>query len=111
MQRVRRQAQDEQAKGESGLRRYRCLDDSCGWQGLLSKPSRRSSSNGSHRSQAPWRPWFVLLLLLTLVAAVVMALAARALRGEDATAAVHQGTQPYDGRPPPEPQMQPIPNR
>lgn len=111
MQRVHRQADDEQARAEHGLRRYRCLDDGCGWQGLLSRPARRSSAKSSHPSSAPMRPWLVLVILLALVGLGVMAMAARALRGEAGEAAVHQGTQPHDGRPPPEPLTQPIPNR
>lgn len=111
VKRVHRQPHDEQATGESGLRRYRCLDDSCGWQGLLSKPQRRASNRAAQPGALWWRPWIVLLLLLAVVALGVMALAARALRGEQGTAAVHQGTQHHDGRPPPEPETKAIPNR
>lgn len=89
VKRVHRSTQETQTLSGSGLRRYRCEADACGWQGLLARQANRTQSRSSQsQSQTPspsplserWRLWavaVVVLVLLGLVSAGVTLLALR----------------------------------
>ena len=83
------------------MRRYRCVDDACGWQGLLPRLSRRAprAVRGVSRPLlSRWRLWAVPLLLLALVGLGVAAVAVQALRGDTPPPPVPTGESHY-GRP------------
>ena len=81
VKRVHRRMHETQTLSGSGLRRYRCEAEGCGWQGLL---ARQASSAQSRPPLQPvsesWRMWavaVVVLVLLGLVSAGVTLLALR----------------------------------
>ena len=81
VKRVHRRTHEAQTLSGSGLRRYRCEVEGCGWQGLL---ARQASRTHSRLALPPlterWRTWavaVVVLVLLGLVSAGVTLLALR----------------------------------
>ena len=79
VRRVHRTA--EETLPGSGLRRYRCEAEVCGWQGLL---VRSTSQPSGRQRQAPdserWRMWAVAVVVLVLLGLVSAGLALLALR-------------------------------
>lgn len=82
VKRVHRRTHEAQTLSGSGLRRYRCDSEGCGWQGLLSRAS--SARLAGHHSQSPiserWRLWAVAVVVLVLLGLVAAGLALLALR-------------------------------
>ena len=82
VKRVHRRTHESQTLAGSGLRRYRCAAEGCGWQGLLARAS--SSRPASQRLQPPlserWRAWAVAVVVLVLLGLVSAGLALMALR-------------------------------
>jgi hypothetical protein len=84
LRRSRRKSHEVSEFSSQGLRRYRCTETDCGWQGLLPKLARRSGRSSSRTQQTPLQHWLVPLALLAIVALGVAALSVRALRSETA---------------------------
>ena len=81
VKRVHRRTHETQTLSGSGLRRYRCEAEGCGWQGLLARQASRTESRPPlpHLSER-WQMWavaVVVLVLLGLVSAGVTLLALR----------------------------------
>ena len=91
LRRTRRRSHDTSEAVGPGIRRYRCTEGGCGWEGLMPKLARRSSRTSSRARQSPLQNWLVPLALLALVALALLALSVRALRSEtsDLTVSVH----------------------
>ena len=82
VKRVHRRTHETQTLSGSGLRRYRCESEGCGWQGLL---SRTSSARPAARQAQPltsegWRVWAVAVVVLVLLGLVSAGLALLAMR-------------------------------
>ncbi len=81
VRRVHRRTHEAQTLSGSGLRRYRCEAEGCGWQGLLARQASRTQSRPSLPPLLErWRLWavaVVVLVLLGLVSAGVTLLALR----------------------------------
>ena len=81
VKRVHRRTHEAQTLSGSGLRRYRCEAEGCGWQGLLARQvSRPHSRLAMPPLSERWRMWavaVVVLVLLGLVSAGVTLLALR----------------------------------
>ena len=81
VKRVHRRTHETQALSGSGLRRYRCEAESCGWQGLLARQSIRTHSRPSLAPLAErWRLWAVALVVLVLLGLVSAGVTLLALR-------------------------------
>lgn len=82
VRRVHRRTHEAQTLTGSGLRRYRCAAEGCGWQGLLVRAS--SGRSAGHALQPPiserWRVWAVAVVVLVLLGLVSAGLALLALR-------------------------------
>ena len=82
VKRVHRRTHETQTLTGSGLRRYRCEAERCGWQGLLVRAS--SARSASHALQPPiaerWRVWAVAVVVLVLLGLASAGLALLALR-------------------------------
>lgn len=75
VKRVHRRQSEVRAGSGMGLRRYRCLDPKCNWQGLLPRTAPRVG--GVRVSQVPvrWHAWATaFVLVLVFVVAVVLIL-------------------------------------
>lgn len=75
MRRARRDPASSHQRAGSGLRRYRCLAEGCGWQGLLPRLSRARARSATHVLQRQARRWAwagAALLALGLAAAAVV---------------------------------------
>ena len=81
VKRVHRSTQETQTLSGSGLRRYRCEAEGCGWRGLLARPT---TQPGGRQPQTPvserWRHWAVAVVVLVLLGLVSAGLALLALR-------------------------------
>ena len=81
VKRVHRRTHETQTLSGSGLRRYRCEAEGCGWQGLLARQTSRTQSRlPSPTMSERWRTWavaVVVAVLLGLVSAGVTLLALR----------------------------------
>jgi|GEM_PF-2308743 len=81
VKRVHRRTHEAQTLSGSGLRRYRCEAEGCGWQGLLARQASRTQSQPALPPVSErWRLWavaVVVLVLLGLVSAGVTLLALR----------------------------------
>ena len=107
----------EEARQDPDQRRYRCLRDDCGWQGLLPRPSRkagrsRSSTSPAARYRAASMPnagrvWVVMGGLFALLVMLVVGLMHLALRPNSSAAAPTLSGAPSSSTPPAAPALQP----
>ena len=77
---MRRSSRETRDDGNRDLRRYRCTEEACDWQGLLPRLARRLGRSTSATGDAPWKVWLVPLALLAVVVIGVAALSFRALQ-------------------------------
>ena len=81
VKRVHRSTQETQTLSGSGLRRYRCEAEVCGWQGLLARStSQPAGRQRQARALERWRLWAVAVVVLVLLGLVAAGLALLALR-------------------------------
>lgn len=79
VQRVHRQPQELRLGAGTGLRRYACVAEGCGWQGLLPRHA-RSVARSPHRALKLRRhSWLVPLVLLVVVGVGLAAVLIKAL--------------------------------
>lgn len=82
LRRVHRRPEDHDPALGAGLRRFRCRDAGCGWEGLLARPHRQPESSRRLRRRAvdgaslaaPRQERIATALLLVLTAALVTAI-------------------------------------
>ncbi len=83
LRQVHRRTEDLDASVGDALRRFRCRDAECGWEGLLARPQRRPGSSRRARQRtvdaapaaAPRQASVATAVLLLLSAAVAAAIA------------------------------------
>jgi hypothetical protein len=102
----------EEARKSSDWRRYRCVEEGCGWQGLLARPSRRTSRTPSSPSSAPsginkTHMWLLMGGLLLFVLLVAGAFVNMALRSDSLPPTTTLSGSPTSSTPPPAPALQP----
>ncbi len=75
VKRAHRSSDELRAGTGTGLRRYRCLEEGCGWQGMLAVHAPKGvSSAGAQPIKLAWQMWAVggaLVLVLVLAVAVI----------------------------------------
>ena len=78
--RVHRQPQELRLGAGTGMRRYACAAEGCGWQGLLPRHG-RAAVRDPHRALKPQRhSWLVPLVLLVMAGVGVAAVVVKALQ-------------------------------
>jgi hypothetical protein len=82
----------------SGMRRYRCVVDSCGWQGLLPRLSRTRERSALHSLQRRWRRWAWTAAAMVALGAAAAAVVRQGVRGAGPLPTVPAGDSHY-GRP------------
>ena len=98
VKRVHRQANELRLGAGTGMRRYACMAEGCGWQGLLPRHGRLRTRNRHRALKARRLGWMVPLVLLALVGAGVAAVTVKALRVDSAAPFAPAGESHY-GRP------------
>ena len=92
LRRVHRRSHEAHTLSGSGLRRYRCGSEGCGWQGLLTRQNTRSLSRLQHTRSLSrltdrpvgerWRAWAVVAVVVVVLGLVSASLALLALQPE-----------------------------
>ena len=86
VRRVHRRTHEAQTLSGSGLRRYRCEVEGCGWQGLLVRTSPRLAGRASQTPlSGRWRLWAVAVVVLVLLGLLSAGLALMALQPDGRT--------------------------
>ena len=98
VKRVHRQASELRMGAGTGMRRYACTLESCGWQGLLPRQTRSASRRNLHTVRVRRHGWLVPLVLLLAVGVGVAAVTIKAL-GSDGAAPFAPAGESHYGRP------------
>jgi hypothetical protein len=102
----------EEARQNSDWRRYRCVEERCGWQGLLARPSRRTERRTSTSGAASPKPnmtpmWLLMGGLLLFVLLVAGAFVYMVLQPDSLPPTSTLPGSPTSSTPPPAPASQP----
>lgn len=98
MRRAHRDGETRRAPAATGLRRYRCAAEGCGWQGLLPRLSRARARSGLSAVQRQWRRWAWPAVALTALGVAAAAVVRQGVSGPPPLPVVPAGESHY-GRP------------
>jgi hypothetical protein len=80
VKRTRRSSREMRDESTHGMRRYKCSEPDCDWNGLLPRLVHRTVRSGSRLQTEGWKGWLVPLAMLALVAISVAALSFKAMQ-------------------------------
>lgn len=80
VKRARRSTREMRDESTRGMRRYKCTEADCDWNGLLPRLAHRVVRSGSRTQMVGWKGWLVPVAMLALVAIGVAALSFKAMQ-------------------------------